>query len=137
MPQTSTDATDAELAVMQALWDAGAGVTSTIRDLTDRIYPGGAASEYSTVQKLLERLEEKGLVARSAESVPHRFSAIVGRSELVGRRLRSVARKLCGGSMTPLLTHLLTARSLSAREIDELRSLIDRLDRSPAPKKRR
>ena len=126
------DTTDAELAVMQALWDA-APATATIRELTDRLYPGRAASEYATVQKLLERLEGKGFVARRAESIPHRFGTLVGRDELIGRRLRNVAEKLCGGSLTPLLTHLVRSQPLKKHELDELRSLIDQLDNKPSP----
>jgi predicted transcriptional regulator len=44
--------------------------------------------------------------------VPHRFTPLVGVDDLIGRRLRGVADKLCGGSMTPLLTHLVRGRSL-------------------------
>jgi predicted transcriptional regulator len=47
---------------------------------------------------------------------------------LIGRRLQDVAEKLCGGSLTPLLTHLVRTRRLSARERQELRDLIDELD---------
>jgi predicted transcriptional regulator len=52
----------------------------------------------------------------------------VDRDELIGRRLRSVAEKLCGGSVTPLLTHLVRTRQLSARDRAELRALIDAMD---------
>ena len=48
-------------------------------------------------------------------------------------RLRAVAEKLCGGSLTPLLSHLVRARRLTARERQELRALIDELDRKPRP----
>jgi predicted transcriptional regulator len=52
----------------------------------------------------------------------------VNRDELIGRRLRSLAEQLCGGSLTPLLTHLVKTRRLSARERDELRALIESPD---------
>jgi predicted transcriptional regulator len=134
----TSDATDAELAVMRALWAGGASEQArgpkTIRELTDQLYPGGKASEYATVQKLLERLEQKGLVRRIATAVPHRFTPLIGVDDLIGRRLRGVADKLCGGSMTPLLTHLVRGRSLKKYEIDALRSLIDQLDRPRSPR---
>jgi predicted transcriptional regulator len=47
---------------------------------------------------------------------------------LIGRRLQAVAEELCGGSLTPLLTHLVRNKKLTARERRELRSLIDELD---------
>jgi predicted transcriptional regulator len=125
MARTPQDVTEAELAVLQALWGRG---ESTIRQLTDALYPGGGPAQYATVQKLLERLEEKRCVRRDRASPAHTFAATVGRDDLIGRRLRDVAEKLCGGSLTPLLTHLVRARRLSARERQELRALIDELD---------
>src|SRR5262249_49466344 len=125
MARTPQDVTDAELAVLQALWDGG---PATIRHLTDALYPGGSAAQYATVQKLLERLEGKGCVVRDRRPAAHAFAAAIGREDLIGRRLRDVAEKLCGGSLTPLLTHLVRTRRLSSRERQELRALIDDLD---------
>src|SRR3954454_22386623 len=107
------DVTDAELAVLQTLWDQG---PSTIRQLADILYPGGKASQYGTVQKLLERLEAKKHVQRDRDPWPHVFSAAIDREALLGLRLRDVAEKLCGGSMTPLLLHLLKAEQFSDEE---------------------
>ena len=53
----------------------------------------------------------------------------ISREDLIGRRLQAMAEQLCGGSMTPLLTHLVRAKRLSARERQDLRDLIDELDR--------
>jgi predicted transcriptional regulator len=125
MARTPQDVTDTELAVLQALWDGG---PATIRHLTDVLYPGGGAAEYGTVQKLLDRLEKKGCVRRDRTAAAHTFTAVIGRDELIGRRLQTMAEKLCGGSLTPLLTHLVRGRRLSARERQELRALIDELD---------
>jgi BlaI family penicillinase repressor len=122
------DVTDAELAILQELWERG---SATIRQLTDALYPGGSTAQYATVQKLLERLEAKGCAGRDRQPWPHVFTATVGRDDLIGRRLRAVAEKLCGGSLTPLLTHLMTVESLSPQERQELRALLD--GRSPKP----
>ena len=119
MPQ---DVTDAELGILQILWDQG---SATIRQLTDTLYPGGGTAHYATVQKLLERLEAKGYVERDRSANVHVFSAAVDKDELIGRRLQSLAEKLCGGSLTPLLSHLLQSRPLSAEERSSLRLLID------------
>jgi predicted transcriptional regulator len=125
MARTPQDVTDTELAVLQLLWDGGA---STIRHLVDTLYPGGGTAQYATVQKLLERLEQKGFVRRDRGGAAHTFTAAVGIDVLIGRRLQDVAEKLCGGSLTPLLTHLVRTRRLSERERRELRALIDELE---------
>ena len=118
--------TEAELDVLRGLWELG---PATIRTLADRLYPNGAASEYATVQKLLERLEDKRYVAHRAEGRSNVYRARVGREDLVARRLRDTAEQLCEGSLTPLLTHLVSAGRLSAEELRELRRLVDRLSR--------
>ena len=132
MARTPRDVTEAELAVLQALWDGG---PATIRQLTDVLYPGGGPAQYATVQKLLDRLEAKDCVRRERTAAAHTFAAALGRDELIGRRLQDVAEKLCGGSLTPLLTHLVRTREMSARERQELRELIDELDRGKKPRK--
>lgn len=126
MARRPQDVTDAELDVLRALWDDG---EATIRALSDRLYPGGATSEYATVQKLLERLEDKGHVAHRAGGRQNVYSARVQREDLVARRLRDTAEQLCDGSLTPLLTHLVSAGRLSRDELLELRCLVDRLSR--------
>ena len=125
MARTPQDVTDTELAILQVLWDHP---RATIRQITDVVYPAGGTPQYATVQKLLERLEDKGYVRRTKATPANLYAAAVGREELIGRRLQDVAEKLCGGSLTPLLTHLVRQRRLSARERQELRDLIDEAD---------
>jgi predicted transcriptional regulator len=134
MSRTPKDITDAELAVLQVLWD---GSGCSIRQIADVLYPEGRAAHYATVQKLLERLEEKGCVRRDRSGAIHLFAASLDRDELIGRRLQAVAEKLCGGSWTPLLTHLVQHRKLSAQDRQALRDLIEELDAPPRPRKER
>ena len=122
MARNPQDVTDAELAILQALWDGG---PATIRQLTDLLYPGGGTSYYATVQKLLERLEAKGCIQRQRLPSAHRFAARVARGDLIGRRLEEMADKLCGGSLAPILSHLARSQPLSNEERRALRELID------------
>jgi predicted transcriptional regulator len=126
MARTPQDVTEAELTILQALWEGG---PAPIRKLAEAVYGQGGSSSYATVQKLLDRLEAKGFVARDRRGAAHVFRAAIGRDELINRRLRAVADTLCGGSLTPLLTHLVRGRRLSERERQELRALIEHLDR--------
>src|SRR5262245_45070377 len=126
MNRQHQDVTEAELAVLQDLWDAG---PSSIRQLVERVYKQSGASAYATVQKLLDRLESKGFVLRDRAAPVHRFRPAINRDELIRRRLRAVADSLCGGSFSPLLTHLVEGRGLSEAERRELEQLINKLDR--------
>jgi predicted transcriptional regulator len=130
MARTPQDITDAELAVLEVLWDQGPAI---IRRIADILYPSWTASHYATVQKLLERLEAKGCVARDRGNPIHVFAATINRDDLIGRRLRALAEKLCGGSLSPLLSHLVRTTRLTPRQRQELRALVDDLDRKPKP----
>jgi BlaI family penicillinase repressor len=117
------DVSGKELEVLQALWEKG---TLTRRQMTDVLYPGGGPAHYTTVQKLLERLEEKGCVRSRLQGNVRLFTATVRREQLIRHRLRDVADKLCGGSLTPLLMNLVREGGLSEAELKELRQLIRR-----------
>lgn len=116
---------DAELAVLKVLWENG---PTTIRALTETLYPQGDVSHYATVQKLLERLQGRHCVARRPKGRAHLYSATVRREDLIRERLRDAAEKLCEGSLAPLLTQLVDARNLTPDEIRTLRELVDGLD---------
>ena len=114
MNQRKEDVTDAELALLQSLWDEG---PATIRQLVERVYRQTGTSVYATVQKLLDRLESKGCVERDRGGSVHVFRAAINRDELIGRRLRAVADSLCGGSLSPLLTHLVEGRGSPTKNV--------------------
>src|SRR5437879_129457 len=111
MARERQDITEAEMGIMQVLWDQG---PCSIRQITDVVHPGqGAAAQYATVQKQLERLEAKGFVRRDRSLFVHLFTAAIGRDDLIGRQLREMAEKLCGGSLAPILSHLARTGSLT------------------------
>jgi len=132
MSRKAQDITDAELAVVRQLWDSS---PQTIRQLTESLYPGDE-SQYSTVKKLLERLEEKGCIVRDRASMVHQFSAAIERDEIVDRRLREVAESLCDGSITPILTHAAQNDGLTKKQRGLLRSLIDELEKKEERQKK-
>jgi len=71
----------AELAIMTLLWEQGA---MTARQLQERLYGASDRSQHGTVQRLLQRLLDKGFVqrerARSAALWPNPFHSGVFKS---------------------------------------------------------
>ncbi len=126
MARTPQDVTDAELAILQVIWEQQ---SATVRELTERLYPEGTPAQHATVQKLLERLEAKDFVSRNRQTWPHQFTAAVAREALIVRQLQTTADKLCQGELHPLLTSLVKTNGMTAKERKSLRSLLDELDR--------
>lgn len=133
MPRPPQDVTEAELAILQVLWDRG---SATVKELTELLYPKGTKAPHATVQKLLGRLENKKCVKRDRSLWPHVYQANVAREDLIGRRLQETANDLCEGSLAPLLTHLVSAQRLSQKERESLRDLLNELDRDTKGKRK-
>src|SRR3954471_18739502 len=125
MARTPRDVTEAELAVLRTLWDQG---PASVRTIAAELAAGGPSVQPATVQKLLERLEDKGWVARDRTGPVQLFAATADRDDLIGRRLRGIAEELCEGALTPLLSHLVQNERLTPADRQALRDLIDRPD---------
>ena len=122
MPSPTHDVTDAELRVLEALWEHG---PATVRRIRDVLYPRGGPSKSATVLKLLERLEGKHLVRRQRTDSAQEFQVLVNRDTLIGGQLRRIAQRLGGDSLTPLLVHLVQSGGLTDQERASLRELLD------------
>lgn len=125
MARAAQDVTEAELAILEVLWQRG---SVTVRAIAEELYGGCNTSQHATVQKLLERLEGKKCVRRDRDNWPHTFEPAIARDELIGRKLQQTADRLCEGSVQPLLMHLVKAGRLTPEERRSLRDLLDQLE---------
>ena len=117
---------NAELAVMDLLWQND---QLTARQIREQLYPDAEKPQHGTVQKLLQRLEDKGYVKRDRSLSIHLFSAAISRQTYAGRQLESLAAKLTAGSFAPLISHLLEEKKISRCEINRIRAILEYRDR--------
>jgi BlaI family penicillinase repressor len=113
---------NAELAVMDLLWK---GERMTAREIREQLYPDATKAQHGTVQRLLQRLEEKGFVERDRDLAIHFFTPRVSRQAYAGQQLENLADKLTAGSIAPLLTHLVEEKKISTTEINRLRDILN------------
>ncbi len=117
---------NAELAVMNLLWQ---NERLTARQIREQLYADATKAQHGTVQKLLQRLEDKGYAKRDRSLSVHLFSAAISRQTYAGGQLESLATRLTGGSFAPLITHLVEEKKISRREIDRIRAILDGQER--------
>jgi predicted transcriptional regulator len=113
---------NAELAVMELLWR---GERLTAREIRERLYPAAAKAQHGTVQRLLQRLEDKGFVGRDRRPAVHLFSAAISREAYASSQLESLADRLTGGSLAPVITHMVEHKKISRTEIKRLRQILN------------
>ena len=113
---------NAELAVMEQLWGTD---RLTAKQLQERLYPDAQRSQHGTVQRLLQRLEEKGLARRDRSLPVHYFEATISREAYAGGQLETPTRRLTSGSIAPLISHLVENGRIDSGELKRLRSILD------------
>ena len=118
-----TTLANAELAVMDVLWQSDEPVTA--RRIREKLYPDADKSQHGTVQRLLQRLEDKGYVRRDRSLSVHLFSAAISRQTYAGQQLETLADKLTEGSFAPLITHLVEKKKISREEIKRIRAILN------------
>jgi BlaI family penicillinase repressor len=123
MPSRTPRVSDAEFQVLKLLWQEP---RLSARQITEALYCTAGSSEIGTVQKLLQRLEGKRLVKRDRSSHVHTFTATVSRAAYAGAQLEQMAEKLTGGSLAPVIMHLVRSKRLRKDELQELRDFLDR-----------
>ena len=102
---------------MELIWEAE---RLTARQILEQLYDDSKKSQHGTVQRLLQSLEQKGFVERDRSLGVYLFSATISREAYGGLQLESLAQRLTGGSIAPLLTHLLDERKLGKVEINSV-----------------
>lgn len=106
-----------ELDIMQQLWRLG---SATVGEVHQGLGDGVA---YNTVQTMLNRLEEKGLVRRDASDRAHRYRPLLKEQTAVGGAIRRLATRFFDGSAEALATRLV--EELDEEEIARLRAVIE------------
>ena len=97
----------------------------TARQIREQLYPDTTKAQHGTVQRLLQRLEDKGYVERDRSLYVHLFSAAISRQAYAGGQLESLTDKLTAGSFAPLITHLVQEKKISRDEINRIRAILD------------
>ena len=116
-----TRPTDAELAILRVLWELG---PSTVRQVFEVLVVEKDLG-YTTVLKMLQIMNEKGLVRREVTDRVHTFSTTQTQSQTQRHMLDDLLDKAFGGSSTSLVMQALATRKASRQELAEIRKLLD------------
>jgi BlaI family transcriptional regulator, penicillinase repressor len=111
-----------ETEVLRLVWQLG---EATVQQVCDAL-PARRNVAYKTVQTLLRRLEEKGYLRHKIEGKAHIFVPAVQREQVVKRTVLDFLDRLFGGDPRPLMQFLAEDGRIDAKDIEELKKLIDK-----------
>ena len=120
MPKSRTELTEAEWAIIKAVWETEPCTAPDIREKLHR----QTAWTYSTVRTLMDRMVVKGLLA--AEKVRNLtiYHSAVTREQAQRGELFYALKHAFNGALTPMVQCLLDTGNLSTKELAELEFLI-------------
>ncbi len=120
--KNGTNFTERELDIMSILWKEGSGTVAEVRDELD----DGAG--YTTVLKMLQILEGKGMVQHEREGRAYRYYPVIAQDEAGSHALRRIVDKIFQGSAGLAVARLVQDNGMSPMEIERVRALLDEAD---------
>ncbi|HEX7418940.1 MAG TPA: BlaI/MecI/CopY family transcriptional regulator [Thermoanaerobaculia bacterium] len=116
MKKKTSRLTRFELEIMDVLWPLG---EASVREVRDAL-PEDRRPAYTTVQTIVQRLEQKGAVRRSRKvGNALMFEPLITRKSAY-RRLIDEFLDLFGGSAQPVVAHLIESGKLTLEDIKAL-----------------
>jgi BlaI family penicillinase repressor len=116
--------TEAELAILQVLWEGGPRSVRAIQHVLNGTKPTG----YTTVLKMLQIMTEKGLVDRDEQVRPQIYRARYTREHTQRRLLGDLLQRAFGGSVKALVLQALATKRSSPAELEAIEKLLDRME---------
>ncbi len=113
---------NAELAILTVLWRCG---PSTVREVHEAL---AKDTGYTSTLKQMQVMYEKGLLRRSERYRSHVYEAARSREEIQARIAGDVLHRAFEGSAKDLVLGALTAQRASAKDLSEIRRIIDEFE---------
>lgn len=124
----STTLTEAELRIMNTLWQQGPG---TVQQVLDWL-PDKPVLAYNSVLTTIRILEKKGYVGHLKDGRAHVYQPLVGQQEASRSEIRHLVNRFFSNSHEALLLNILRDDEINDRELKRLREML----RADSPKEK-
>jgi len=124
--------TRSELEILSVLWENGQATVREVYETLNKQRP----TMYTTVLKMLQIMNEKGLVKRDVHNKAHIYTAAIPKTETQKNLVADLLEKVFRGSAAQLVQHVLEAKPTSPEELKEIRKMIRQAEKESAADKR-
>ena len=116
---------EAELEIMQVIWDSKNPVTSNyiLKELKER-----RKWQLSTLMTSLTRLADKGFVNCDRSTGNNLYTAIISENEYKAGASKHFLEKLYNNSIQNMIATLYSNKAIEASDVEELRNFLDKLE---------
>ena len=113
--------TDAELEIMQVVWQLDGG---TVRQVHQRLNQRRRLA-YTTVMTMMNILEEKGHLTRRKEGRAYHYRPVRPKSQVIAGMVDDFVGRVLEGSAAPLVVSLVKDHKISKKDLEDIARLIE------------
>ena len=123
-PSKSATLTEAELRLMDVLWQEG---PSTVQQVLEAL-PKKSPLAYNSVLTTIRILEKKGYLRHVKDGRAHVYRPLVERAEASRSEIRHLAHRFFKNSYEMLVLNILEERGVDVLELQRLKELLEESD---------
>jgi predicted transcriptional regulator len=128
----SNKPTESEMEILQVLWEQGPSTVREVHEILSRTKDSG----YTTTLKLMQIMNEKGLLNRNDDAKSHIYTAAVKKESIQKQVVSKMINGLFKGSSANLVMHALGNHRASKEEILEIKKYLDEIENKGNAKKK-
>lgn len=117
--------TESELEILQVMWRLG---ECTVRDVHEELAKTKEVG-YTTTLKLMQIMNDKGMVTRDASSKVHIYKAVITRQQAQHTALDKILDTVFKGSTADLVIQALGQHRASTDEIDAIKKYLQQFEK--------
>jgi predicted transcriptional regulator len=115
--------TDRELTILRILWDQGPSTVRGVNEVMNKDRDTG----YTTTLKLMQIMAEKGLLIRDESQRQHVYKPAITQEKTQKQLVGDLLERAFSGSAEKLVMRALSAKKVSAKELERIRQILDKL----------
>jgi BlaI family penicillinase repressor len=116
--------TEKEMEILQILWEKS---EASVKDVHEAL-GGEATNGYTTILKMMQIMNEKGLVTRQKNGKLHLYKSVTSSENTKTQLLNKMISNVFKGSASQLVMSVLGNGKPSKEELKEIRSYLDQLE---------
>ena len=116
--------TESELEILQVIWKNG---SCTVREVHDELAKNKEAG-YTTTLKLMQIMNDKGMVERDTSAKTHLYKALITREQAQQTALDKIISTVFKGSTSELVIQALGHHRASEKEIDAIKAYLQQFE---------
>lgn len=118
----SIEPTEREFAILEILWKRG---PSTVREVQESLSDDAGRT---SVLKMMQIMNDKGLVKRNESEFSHVYSAARTQDEMQTQMVGRFMQRVFGGSALSLMTKALSAKGASKEDMKKVQELLKEME---------